>query len=306
MAWKTADRVKETSTTTGTGTLNLAGTSDGFQTFVAGIATTNTCYYTISHQDADEWEVGVGTVTDASPDTLSRTTILASSNSGSAVSLSSGTKDVFVTVPASKVVQIGDGVVSGEPTIDLKVAPYNAPSLRVERTNSGAAYIEMATAVSGQDSQLRLMAGVDGKSRLLFGDAVDYDVAWIDYKHDADQMRFRVNATGAMYIDSGQKISIGNNNATADGQLHVESSVTTTPTLVVHAKSAQTANLQEWRNAGGTVLFEVEDDGILDFKQSMGDSGCSVMTSDPSDWVEIKIAGTTYYLPAYPASCGWG
>jgi hypothetical protein len=304
MAWKTADRVKETSTTTGTGTLDLAGTSDGFQTFVAGIATTNTCYYTISHQDADEWEVGVGTVTDAATDTLSRTTVLSSSNSGSAVNLSAGTKDVFVTVPASKVVQIGDGT-SGEHGVDIKVAPTGGTTaaLRVERTTTNAAYIEMATAVAGQDAQIRITGPNDGKSRLFLGDAADVDVAYVDYRHDSNQMRFRVNATVAMYIDSGQKVSIGD--STADGQLHVEST-TNIATLVVKGDGSQTANLQEWKNSVGTVLFEVEDDGILDFKQSMGDSGCSVMTSDPTDWVQIKIAGTTYYLPAYPASCGWG
>lgn len=96
-----ADRVKETTTTTGTGTINLDGTSSGFRTFVAGIGTTNTCFYCISHRSADEWEVGIGTVTDASPDTLSRTTVLASSNSGSLVNFSAGTKDVFNCDPAS-------------------------------------------------------------------------------------------------------------------------------------------------------------------------------------------------------------
>ena len=75
---------------------------------------------------------------------------------------------------------------------------------------------------------------------------------------------------------------------------------------MVKGETSQTANLQEWKNSGGTVLFEVEDDGILDFRQTMGDSECSLMTDDPTDWVEIKIAGTTYYLPAYPASCGGG
>ena len=81
MAFAVNDRVKETSTTTGTGTLSLAGALTGFQTFVAGIGNSNTTYYAIVHESADEFEVGIGTVTDASPDTLSRTTILESSNS---------------------------------------------------------------------------------------------------------------------------------------------------------------------------------------------------------------------------------
>ena len=104
MALVLNDRVKETTTTTGTGTINLAGAATNFETFVAGIGDGNTVYYAIVHQDQAEFEVGLGTVTDATPDTLSRTTILSSSNSDSLVSFSAGTKDVFCTLPASKTV----------------------------------------------------------------------------------------------------------------------------------------------------------------------------------------------------------
>lgn len=101
-----ADRVRETSTTTGTGTLNLAGAVTGYRTFVAGVGTGNTCYYCIEAVDSDgvpsgDWEVGLGTVTDAGTDTLSRTTILASSNAGAAVNLAAGTKNVFQVFPAA-------------------------------------------------------------------------------------------------------------------------------------------------------------------------------------------------------------
>ena len=104
MAFVVNDRVKETSTTTGTGTLSLAGAVSGFQTFVAGIGNSNVTYYAIVNDSGTEFEIGIGTVTDASPDTLSRTTILESSNSDSAVDFSSGTKTVFCTLPASKAV----------------------------------------------------------------------------------------------------------------------------------------------------------------------------------------------------------
>ena len=115
MAFAVNDRVKETSTTTGTGTLSLAGALTGFQTFVAGIGNSNTTYYAIVHESANEFEVGIGTVTDASPDTLSRTTILESSNSDSAVNFSSGTKTVFCTLPAEKALLVPG---SGDLTID--------------------------------------------------------------------------------------------------------------------------------------------------------------------------------------------
>jgi hypothetical protein len=99
MALVLADRVKETTTTTGTGTVTLGGASTGFQSF-AVVGNGNTTHYCIAGQGTAEWEVGVGTYT-SSGTTLARTTILASSNAGSAVNFSAGTKDVFVTYPAS-------------------------------------------------------------------------------------------------------------------------------------------------------------------------------------------------------------
>ena len=104
MALVINDRVKETTTTTGTGTLNLAGAVTGFETFVAGVGDGNTTYYAITLPGTAEFEVGIGTITDASPDTLARTTIISSSNSDSAVDFSAGTKTIFCTLPASKTV----------------------------------------------------------------------------------------------------------------------------------------------------------------------------------------------------------
>ena len=104
MALILADRVKETTTTTGTGTVTLAGAVTGYQSFTA-IGDGNTTYYTIASQSNSEWEVGIGTYT-SSGTTLSRTTVLSSSNAGSLVNFSSGTKDVFVTYPAEKSVNV--------------------------------------------------------------------------------------------------------------------------------------------------------------------------------------------------------
>jgi len=125
MALVINDRVKENSTTEGTGTFNLNGAVTGFEGFVAGIGDANTTYYAIFNQGTTEWEVGLGTVTDAATDTLARTTIITSSNSDSAVAFSSGTKDVFCTLPASKAVYLdasGDpvGVSGGQITNETK------------------------------------------------------------------------------------------------------------------------------------------------------------------------------------------
>jgi hypothetical protein len=102
MALVLADRVQETTTTTGTGTVTLLGAVQGFQSFSA-VGNANTTYYTIAGQGTTEWEVGLGTYT-SSGTTLSRDTVLGSSNSGSLVNFSAGTKNVFVTYPAAKAV----------------------------------------------------------------------------------------------------------------------------------------------------------------------------------------------------------
>jgi len=117
MALVLADRVKETTTTTGTGTVTLLGASTGYQSFSA-IGNGNTTYYTIAGQSTSEWEVGIGTYTSAGT-TLARTTVLASSNSGSLVTFSAGTKDVFVTYPVERSITGGEGYTENDAQIDV-------------------------------------------------------------------------------------------------------------------------------------------------------------------------------------------
>jgi len=114
MALVIKDRVKETTTTTGTGALSLGGASTNFVTFSSVLSNADTTYYAIVDSTNTAFEVGLGTYT-SSGNTLTRTTVLASSNSGSAVNLSAGTKDVFMTYPAEKAVfEDANGVVSIE------------------------------------------------------------------------------------------------------------------------------------------------------------------------------------------------
>ena len=101
MALVVKDRVRETSTTTGTGTFTLNGAVSGFQTFLA-IGSGNTTYYTIVDAATGDWEVGIGTYS-AGVNTLTRTTVLESSNNGNLVDFAAGTKDVFCTYPAENV-----------------------------------------------------------------------------------------------------------------------------------------------------------------------------------------------------------
>lgn len=117
MALVVKDRVKVSTTTTGTGTLTLGSAATGFQTFSV-IGDGNTTYYTITDVATGAWEVGIGTYT-ASGTTLSRDTVLSSSNSGSLVNLGAGDKDVFVAYPAERAVMGGMGYVENSATVSV-------------------------------------------------------------------------------------------------------------------------------------------------------------------------------------------
>jgi hypothetical protein len=133
MALVVKDRVRETSTTTGTGTLTLAGAVTGFQTFSSAIGNTNTTYYTITN--GSEWEVGIGTV---GAGTLARTTVLSSSNAGSAVTFSAGTKDVFCSYPAGKALYTdASGNAIGLGTVASTTTLTNATGLPISTGVSG-------------------------------------------------------------------------------------------------------------------------------------------------------------------------
>jgi hypothetical protein len=159
MALVIKDRVKETTTTTGTGTLTLDGAAGGFQAFSA-IGDGNTTYYAITDQATGDWEVGIGTYT-ASGTTLSRDTILASSNAGSAVNLSAGIKNAFATYPAEKAAFVDDiptnnnqltngaGYITGNQTITLSG----------DVSGSGTTSISVTVA---DDSHNHIISNVDG------------------------------------------------------------------------------------------------------------------------------------------------
>ena len=157
MALIVKDRVKETTTTTSTGTYTLAGAVTGFQSF-AVVGNGNSTYYTVT--DGTNWEVGVGTYT-SSGTTLSRDTILASSNSGSAVNWGAGSKDVFLTYPAERSVLVDD---------NFEIVPATSASLVGNTTTIQLRYTSTPGAVP---TALSLSAGelvvntADGKLYFL-------------------------------------------------------------------------------------------------------------------------------------------
>ena len=102
MALQLRDRVLETASAPGTGTVTLLGASLGYQSFNTALTSGSTTYYTIADLGGANWEVGVGTFT--SPNQLVRNTVLSSSGGGSTVNFSSGTQNVFITYPSSQAI----------------------------------------------------------------------------------------------------------------------------------------------------------------------------------------------------------
>jgi Chaperone of endosialidase len=136
MSFVLADRVKETTTSPGTGTATLSGAVTGYQSFSAGIGANNTTYYVIADASGPNWEVGYGTV-GAGGTTLARTTVLASSNSGSLVNFSSGTQNVWCDYAAGKaVIQDANGVVT-TPVLNVTSTTSTTPNLSFNASNSG-------------------------------------------------------------------------------------------------------------------------------------------------------------------------
>ena len=156
------DRVKETTTTDDAGTITLAGAVGQFQTFVAGIGDGNTTYYAIEGADGTHWEVGLGTIAanGGDPDTLARTTLLASST-GSKIDLTTGTHTVFATYPADKAVFLdANNNLAGN--ISLAV-PY--ATITGDTTITVANVVVFANATSGAiDVTLYLAASNGGKT----------------------------------------------------------------------------------------------------------------------------------------------
>ena len=177
MALVINDRVKETTTTTGTGAVSLGGAVTGFETFAAGVGNSNTTYYAIVHQTANEFEVGLGTLDGDSSD-LTRTTIISSSNSDSAVDFAAGTKDVFCTVPASKLIfeDASNDVTIGRNLTVTGDLTITGDDLTMNTNTSGAALIGDGTnfnpvAISGD-----ITIGTTGTAAIGSGVIVNADI----------------------------------------------------------------------------------------------------------------------------------
>jgi hypothetical protein len=192
MALVLNDRVKETTTTTGTGTVNLGGAQTNFETFVAGIGNSNTTYYAIVHRSSAEFEIGLGTIADASPDTLARTTVISSSNSDSAVDFSAGTKDVFCTLPASKAVfedassdvTLPNDLILGSDSAVLKFGADSDTTLT--HTDGTGLTLNSTNKLLFRDSALGINSSADGQLDLFADTEIQIVATTVDLNGELD------------------------------------------------------------------------------------------------------------------------
>jgi len=178
MALVIADRVRETSTTTGTGTLTLDGAVSGYQSFSTAIGNSNTCYYTITLGSA--WEVGIGTV---SAGQLARTTVLKSSNSNSAVDFGAGAKDVFATYAGDKavdtdVIQTLTNKTLTDPGVIGSSSSLGGKVTLKEGSANGSNYVELKAADSLAGNVTYTLPTADGTSGQLLATNGTGTLSW--------------------------------------------------------------------------------------------------------------------------------
>ena len=214
MALALYDRVKETTTTVGTGSVTLLGATTGFQSF-AVVGNANTTYYCIADQGGANWEVGIGTYT-ASGTTLARTTVLSSSNADALVTFTAGVKDVFVTYPSSKGLwkdASGNAIGLGTPASGVVTNLTGTASININGT------VGATTATTGAFTTLAYTGTLTGGTGVV------------------------AIGTNQIYKDASGNVGIGTSSPTAKAQIGDSTVVTTNRLVFGKAQTATESNL---------------------------------------------------------------
>ena len=277
MAFILNDRVKETSTTTGTGAFTLAGAVSGFETFSAGIGGSNTTYYCIFHNGTTEFEVGFGTL-NSGASTLTRTYIISSSNSDAAVNFSAGSKEVFCTVPGSKIGLPNPeeyGSSSAPKIITVKVDsktgnhPYPAGG-----SSSGNAYF-----LDGLESPALRFSGADSSAKYYYR----FDQS--DSSNSSHPLRFYLEADKTTAYTTGVTTNGTAGSSGAYTQIAVDSE---TPNILYY----QCSSHGFMGNFVNVVSNRVNGDLTVGSKLKMPTNTANkILVADGTSFVEVDISG---------------
>lgn len=300
MALVLADRVKETTTSTGTAAINLAGAATGYQTFSSAVGDANTTYYTIADQTGANWEVGIGTYT-TSGNTLSRDTVLASSNSGALVTFTSGTKDVFVTYPAGKAIYT-DGPL-GTPSSGTLTSCTGLPlttgvtgTLPIANGGTGA------TTLAGANLPVTNVANTFTGTQTFNGTSTTLAAIFANAAETTTVSATAATGTIAYYTNS-QSVMYYTTNASANWTLNLRHSAGTT--LNTAMAIGQTVTVTFMVTQGATAFYNnvVQVDGTttgVTTKWQGGTAPTSGNTSaiDVYTYAIIKTAASTFTVLA--------
>ena len=277
MAFKLNDRVKESSSTTGTGTFTLGGAVSGFETFSAGIGGSNTTYYCIFENGTNKFEVGFGTL-NSGASTLARTYIISSSNSDAAESFSSSSKEVFCTVPGSKIGLPNPeeyGSSSAPKIITVKVGtktgnhPYPSGG-----SSSGNAYF-----LDGLESPALRFSGVDSSAKYYYR----FDQS--DSSNSSHPLRFYLEADKSTAYTTGVTTNGTPGSSGAYTQIAVDSE---TPNILYY----QCSSHGFMGNFVNVVSNRVNGDLTVGSKLKMPTNTANkILVADGTSFEEVDMSG---------------
>jgi hypothetical protein len=283
------DRVKETTTTAGTGTVTLLGAVTDYQTFAA-IGNGNTTYYCIAGQGSNEWEVGIGTYT-SSGTTLSRDTVLASSAGGTTkVTFSAGTKDVFCTYPAGKSVNYNetDAVIIDNISIDLNTISSTNTNGNIVISPNGTGQVVVNAGSAGAP----IIAPTGDLNTGIFFPA-------------ADTVAIATAGTEDLRVDSAGNVGIGLTPVASNGILQLNSyaaikEMIETATITASAPSA-TTNFDVITQAVQYYTSNATTNFTLNIRGNSGTSLNTIMQNGQSVTITLLVTNgaTAYYANVY-------
>jgi len=297
MALIVADRVQETTTTTGTGTYTLAGAKDGFQSFAA-VGDGNTCYYAIT--DGTDWETGIGTFT-LSGTTLARTTIIESSNSDAAVNWGAGSKDIFVTLPASKATVLdasGNATFTGDVTFEGATSGRN---IVFDRSDNALEFVnDYVKAKFGSGSQMELYYSVsEGANIRAIVGSTGYPLSlWgsdVRIKDQNGNTIFRSDGASAeLYEDGSKKLETTSAGIQTTGTVNVNGAYTLPTSDGTNGQVLTTdgAGAVTFADAGGGASAYTIENKTAAYTVVSGDLGKIINCSSGTFTISLTSAAT--------------